>query len=377
MTNRSLDRRALNRALLARQKLLARAPLSIPSAIETLCGLQAQAPQAPYVALWSRLITFSPDELGAMIEQRRAVRLALFRGTLHLVTARDCRQLRPLLQPVLENLFQVGSPFGKRLAGVDLAAVVGAGRALIEELPRSNAQLRKLLGARWAKRDPEALAYAVQYLLPAVQVPPRGVWGQSGEARFTTAESWLGQPLAPRPSPPKLVRRYLAAFGPATPADIHAWSGSPALRTSMKAMRPRLRRLQASDGRELLDLPDAPLPDPELPAPPRFLPEYDNALLAHAHRDRILGDGAQRASFIGVPTILIDGFVGAFWKLERARGRAWLQIRRTGKLSRRHQTDVEEEGLRLLAFVAPGVEHDVRWARGHADSPAVIRARRD
>jgi hypothetical protein len=359
-----LSNRALNRALLARQLLLDRQPLPVPQALEHLCGLQAQVPQAPYVALWSRLHAFDPEALSQLISQRRAVRLGLFRGTLHLVTARDCQTLRPLLQPVLERMFQTGSPFGKRLAGVDLDAVVAAGRALIDEMPRSNAQLRKLLHPRWPDRDPEALAYAVQYLLPSVQVPPRGLWKQSGLPLLTSAQAWLRAPLAPKPLAKKLVLRYLAAFGPASAADLQAWSGSPGLRAVIEGLRGRLRVVHDGAGRELFDLPGAPRPDPDLPAPVRFLPEYDNILLGHADRSRIVADRHQGALFIGVPTFLIDGFVAGAWKLKLQRGRATLRLTPYQRFDQRDKIAVTAEATALLDFVASDVSrHDVEWDR--------------
>lgn len=357
-----LTPRALNRALLERQLLLARQELPVAAALEHLCGLQAQVPQAPYLGLWSRLAGFAPEQLGAMVSDRRAVRIALLRGTLHLVTARDCKTLRPLLQPVLERAFRVGSPYGKRLAGIDVAAVVAAGRGLLEKSPRSNAQLRKLLQPRWPRRDAEALAYAVQYLLPVVQVPPRGVWGKSGLPLMTTAQIWLGNRQT-RPLPPhKLVRRYLAAFGPASAADLQAWSGSTELRATLEGMGKTLRRFRDETGRALYDLPDAPLPDPELAAPPRFLPDYDNVLLGHADRRRIVARDQQGPQSIGVPTILIDGFVGAHWKLERQRRRVILHITPHRPLRKRDQFAVTAEGVRLLGFLAGDVDkHEVRW----------------
>jgi hypothetical protein len=359
----TLGQRALNRALLARQLLLARQPLAVPKALEHLCGLQAQVPQAPYLALWSRLRGFDPEALSQLLGQRRAVRIGLLRGTLHLVTARDCKTLRPLLQPVLERAFQVGSPFGKRLAGVDLDAVIAAGRALIDETPRSNAQLRQLLSTRWPGRDPEALAYAVQYLLPSVQVPPRGLWKKSGLPLLTSAQAWLGGPLAAKPSPRSLVLRYLTAFGPASAADLQAWSGSAGLRAALEKLRGQLRVFHDDAGRELFDVAGAPLPDPDVPAPVRFLPDYDNLLLGHADRSRIVADQHQGPKFIGVPTFLVDGVVGGAWKLQQQRGRATLQLTPYQRFGRADKAAITAEATALIEFAAGDVaKRDVRWS---------------
>lgn len=351
-----LGARALNRALLERQLLLRRSKMSAADAIEWLVGMQAQIPGDPYIALWSRLETFHTDDLSRLINDREAVRMGLMRATIHLVTARDALSLRPVLQPALERTFKSGTPFGRRLIGVDLPRLLKLGRALVDESPRTTAELRPVLQKRWPKRDRDSLVMAMSYLLPLVQVTPRGIWGASAQPRRTTLEAWLGRPLGQDRSPDAMVLRYLAAFGPATAADARTWSGLSALAEVFEQLRPRLRTFRDEGGRELFDVPDAPLPDAETPAPVRFLPVYDNILLSHADRTRIVrplyatltGHGAG----VNFSSVLIDGFVGATWTFKREPKKATLRIAPIDNLRKRERAAVEAEGDRLLGFIA-------------------------
>jgi hypothetical protein len=353
---RVLDARALNRALLERQLLLRRSKMSTADAIEWLVGMQAQIPADPYVGLWSRLSGFQTNELSKLITDRKAVRMGLMRATIHLVTARDAVRLRPVVQPVLERNFHTSSPFGRNLKGIDLERLLKLGRSLVDERPRTSAELRPILRTRWPKRDAESLAAAVALLLPLVQVPPRGVWGASGQPRRTTLEAWLRRPLGKTHTPDVLILRYLAAFGPATAGDAGTWSGLTALSEVFERLRPRLRTFRDGQGRELFDVPDGPLPDPETPAPVRFLPVYDNIVLSHADRTRIVRPfDSKRAGYMegaNFGSVLIDGFVGATWTLKRDAKAATLRIVVLERLPKRDRAAVEQEGARLLTFVA-------------------------
>jgi hypothetical protein len=361
-----LSVRALNRATLARQMLLERTTIPASDALERLVGMQAQVPIDPYIGLWTRLQDFCPEELADLITKRRAVRASLMRATIHLVTARDMRKLRPLMEPVIARMFWTGSPFGRAIKGVDVDALVALVRELIEERPHTRAQLRPLLADRWPDHNSEALS-AIGYLLPVIQVPPRGVWGKSGQATWTTAESWLGRPLDPNPSIEDLVMRYFAGYGPASIMDIQAWCGLTKLREVVERLRPDLGVFHDEAGRDLFDLPDAPRPDADTPAPPRFLPEYDNALLGYKDRTRMIGERRRwsDSDILGnFSTFLVDGSVAGRWKLAREGDTATLTIEPVVRLSKAEAADVTDEGIRLVAFLAPDVgNQDVRLAR--------------
>ncbi len=355
-----LSVRALNRATLARQLLLERSKRSASSAIEHLVGMQAQAPNAPYVGLWTRLTRFRHEELATLVSSRGAVRTPLMRATIHLVTASDCFAIRPVVGGAIERALYAASPFGKKLVDVDTRALVARGRELLDERPLTRPELGERLRETWATVDAETLAYAVTYLLAAVQVPPRGLWGASGAARWAATETWLGRPFDADDAPDALVVRYLRAFGPATYKDAQAWSGLRDVKPVLERLRPKLRTFRDESGDELFDVPSAPRPDPDTPAPPRFLPEYDNVLLSHADRARVIRDGRNVPLPPGnggaAGTVLVDGFYAATWKLTRSRGMATVHVEPFATLTKGEAREVEEEAARLLDFVAPDAE---------------------
>jgi len=348
----TLDNRALNRALLARQLLLERHEMPAADAIEHLVGLQAQEPHEPYVGLWSRLVGFQPDELVELLESRAAVRTQLMRRTLHLVTARDCLTLRPLHQSMLRA--RMWATLRREMPDVDLIELGQAGRALFEEKPRMLSEAGRALLDRWPGVPARVLGDALGSLVPLVQVPPRGLWGQRGPALNTTVEAWLGQPLTESTSEARdrLILRYLAAYGPAAAADIRAWSGLSGLQDSLTRLRPGLRTFRDERGRSLFDLPDAPLPDPQAPAPPRFLPAFDNAVLGFDDRSRIIDAADRGLSVAGARFVLVDGRVGATWTAVSDATTATLRIAPLVRLRRRDTDAMVAEGRRLLAFLA-------------------------
>ncbi|MER7112507.1 winged helix DNA-binding domain-containing protein [Streptomyces sp. NPDC000229] len=362
-----LDRRALNRALLARQLLIERSAMTASEAVEHLVGMQAQAPDPPYVGLWTRLAGFRIEDLSDLVRERAVVRIVLMRGTLHLVTARDCLRLRPVLRGPLER--QLNGTFGRKLAGLDLAEVVALGRELVEKEPLTLGGLGAGLAEHLPDRDPFALANAVRNLEPLVQIPPRGLWGESGQAVHTTAEAWLGSPLDDDESPDETVVRYLAAFGPASVKDMQVWSGMTRLGAVVRRLGPRLRTFRDENGVQLYDLPDAPRPAPGTPVPVRYLPDFDNILLSHADRSRILTEEQRRLVFTrnGLirPTFLVDGFVRGMWRVERGRDTATLVLEPFAPLAEKDRSELVAEGMRLLAFAAAGCPSpEVRFTDG-------------
>ena len=359
-----LGRRALGRATLARQLLLDRETRPVAEALEHLVGLQAQVPLVPHLALWDRLAGYDPGERDQLMSSRQVVRTQLMRTTIHTVTASDALALRPLLQPVLDRTF-ASTSWGRRLRGADVGAVVEEAAELLATRPLGRAALQRELARRHPALDAEALAFAVSYRVPWVQPPPRGLWGASGAAVMTTVAAWLGPGTGAPTTPEELVSRYLTAFGPGTVRDIQAWCGLTRLREVVDRMGPRLRRFRTDEGAELVDVPEGLLPNADTPAPVRFLAEYDNVLLSHADRARVVDDGdhvlLQGGAGGWTGTLLVDGLMRATWAARRDGDTTVLAVRPSVSLSSAARADVVEEGERLLDFLAPERSHDVRF----------------
>ncbi|MCX3060926.1 winged helix DNA-binding domain-containing protein [Streptomyces beihaiensis] len=393
MTTKPLTARALGRATLERQCLLRRAPMTAEQAVTHLAGLQAQEVRPPYVALVARLTDFTPAHLCEAIESRRLARTVTLRSTIHLHTADDLRILHPLTRPARERELR---QFRAGLTGVDLDRLAALARAYVEQEPRTPKQIRELLLGHWRHAEPRALSVAARCLLPLVQVTPRGLWRRSGGVRLTTAGRWFGDETVcpPVPDPASApgpasapdpaavldtaVLRYLGAFGPASVKDFQQWAGITRTKDAFERLRPRLTTFRAPEGVELFDLPDAPRPDEDTPAPPRLLAEYDNVLLSHADRTRVVravDRGRNWQTNKVYPTFLVDGMLAGLWALDesgdtgdaghhgdrgrdRGRGRkygATLTLEPFADLTRAQRDELVHEAERTAAVLeAPG-----------------------
>ncbi|KGN38666.1 winged helix DNA-binding domain-containing protein [Knoellia subterranea] len=364
---RVLTRAELNRSLLARNLLLERATLDPVSATEHLVGLQAQEPQEPYVGLFSRVADFDPAAASTLLESRELVRTLMMRRTIHLLSAADCLGLRALHQPMLEQ--RMRSVLRARLVGVDEEELRAAGTPLFEGDPRQLADAGRALADRWPNAAARDLGDALSSLVPLVQVPPRGLWRQAGPARNTTIATWLGRDAPTTTDTGEidaeaLVIRYLRAYGPAASADVRAWSGLARLPAAIKNLAPDLVTYRDERGRTLLDVPDGILPDPDTPAPSRFLPAFDNAVLGYDDRSRIIDDEHKGLSVAGARYLLVDGRVRGTWTTRTDDETTVLVISPLSGLTRAEAgDDVESEGHLLLGMLTDGVgEHRIEWA---------------
>jgi hypothetical protein len=352
-----LSLRQLNRTVLARQHLLQRASMPALDMVRWLVGMQAQEPRDPYLGLWSRLVDFDPMELSDAIEARQAARIVALRGTVHLYTAADALAMRPLAQEVLARELQM-KMFREPLAGVDVRPILQAARELLAERPRSTRELRAELAARFPDVDPTVLPTVCRNHLALVQVPPRGLWGRGGQVTYSPVEQWLGHPPAV-PDVEEAVRRYLVAFGPASNADITTWSRLQGMREITERMRPTLRTFRDERRRELFDLPDGVIADPELPAPVRILPEYDNVLLSHSDRSRFFPpDDQARARLYAVErtisgTVLHDGVVVGTWRIDRSSASPVFVVDHALALDDAVRAEVRAEAGRAFELLEP------------------------
>lgn len=353
-----LNDRALNRATLARQLLLTRAPLSVLNATEQLLALQAQIPRPPHIALWSRLAAFERADLIAPLQARSLVRATSMRGTLHIMRAKDFVAFRGALQPSLTAGMQT---------------IVGKGP--IPPMPELLTAARRVLGTRGlpfsdirdalVKTFPTGhdrlMGYAVRMQIPIVQVPDAEErWGFPSDSDFAMAEPWLGTKIGEGDGPGAFVLRYLAAYGPSSVADIQTWTGFKAVAEIIKPLRAKLMTFTDARRRELFDLPKAVRPDEDTTAPVRFLPEYDSMILAHADRSRLIDERYRKAlvtkNLIVPATFLVDGRVAGTWKIERKRKAATLNLVPFATIPKAAKAAIEQEGEALLRFVESDAE---------------------
>jgi DNA glycosylase AlkZ-like len=342
VAERVLTLRELNRATLARQLLLQRKRLSPTGVIERLVGMQAQWPQAPYIGVWTRTTSFRRETLERELASGAVVKATVMRQTLHLVTRRDYALLRAALS---ETNFPDRSPTAERLApSVRALAAAGpvTGEEAVAHLEREHGLARS--DARRALRGARVRAHVLHHHETAL-------WHARPEGRFVAIEE--PEALVAVEARAEILGRYLAAFGPASRRDIVAWSMMhvPEIQRALDLLEP-LRRFRDEDGRELLDVPRAPLPDAETPAPVRFLPKWDNVLLAWANRTRVLPE-QHRKRVIGMngdvaQTFLVDGFVAGSWRVEKGR----IEIDPFAPLARSVQRELKDEAELLESFLA-------------------------
>ena len=361
-----LSTRALNRAFLARQMLLEREKLPVTKAIERLVGLQAQVAKPPFVGLWMRLADFKRKELSDAFHTRRVVRVTAMRGTLHAMTSADYIALRGALQPMLTR--GMASILRGRAANIDLSVIQDEGRAFFAKQAATFDALRDHLKGKFPTADERAMAYAIRTHVPLVQVPAvESQWAFPAAADFALADTWLSKKVSTAATLAKaMVLRYLAAFGPATPADAQAWSGLNGLREVFEELRPKLVTFRDARKRELFDLPDAPRPDEDADAPVRFIPDFDNLVLSHDDRTRIMADAHRSRvttkNLLVRATFLVDGMVAGTWKSERKRKAAVLVIEPFGAIAKRTRSEIEAEGEHLLGFLEEdATERAIRW----------------
>ena len=347
-----LSRRRLNRTLLQRQHLLHRVDASVVDLARHLVGLQAQESLSPYLSLHARLTRLDPHEVTRGLEDRSLVRLVTMRGTIHLLPADDALPLRAWTQPRMDQELR-SSQNVRAVADLDRAAFDEALRAVLSEGPLPQRALGQRLAEVFPDRPPAALGQLARVAAPLLQLPPRGCWGRSGGVVYEYADRWLGRsPEEAEPDVPEIVRRYLRAFGPATAADVTAWSAITRLGPVLAAM-PDLVQHQDEEGRVLHDVPEGVLADEDAPAPVRLLGCYDNVWLSHARRDRVT-EPEKRTVWMGVNggtanALFVDGWLEGLWRVEDGRV---VVVETLRPLTRTERGELAEESARVESLLA-------------------------
>jgi hypothetical protein len=353
MAERILTLRELNRATLARQFLLQRVNLPSLDIIKHLVAMQGQVSNAPYIGLWTRLQAYQRSDLIRLLESRQVVRAPSLRGTLHILAAEDYLLFHPLLLPIFARNLHI---FARQVRDFPMDQFMNEMRTYIQQQSPIRVELLAKMEEFYPGLGKQQIADAVRMHLALIQPIPAGIWGFTGKPTYTEATSWLARPLAePEAGLHELILRYLAAFGPASVQDMQQWSGLTRLKPAFDILRPELLTFQDEQGRELFDLPHAPRPSADTPAPVRFLPDFDNMLFAYADRRRVIADEFRSAIFIGnstCTTFLIDGFVRGTWKIEHGPASPTLVISPLFEpLSPQIQNDLLEEGQHLMHWI--------------------------
>ena len=344
MAVRTLSQRDLNRALLARQLLLERADLKIPRALERMGGLQAQYAPSMYIGLWSRVEGLERDALTRALEKRQVVQGTLQRATIHLVSKRD---YWPFEIAVRDARRAAWGKAASRLGSIkELPGAAKRLRPRLAEGPLTRAEIEKVVGGG------AQLVNGVGMHVSLVRVPPSGTWDRRRADIYAGAEEWVGPPdVSYDDALDVVVRRYLGGFGPAAAKDIADWAGLPAKEISTALGRMKLREFEGPSGEQLVDLPRAPLPDEDTPAPVRFLPVWDATLLVHARRSGILPEKYRSRIFNvktphSVNTFLVDGEVAGTWRYDKGK----VKVQPLGRLAAKVRKEVDAEAKRLAAF---------------------------
>lgn len=360
-----LTLRELNRATLERQHLLARTKATPLEVMERLVAMQSQQARPPFLGLWTRLENFDRQALHTLLHEKKVVRATSLRGTLHLMSAADFLSMRGAIQPVLTQAMT--GVLRERAKALDVPKLVEAAKEIFQQGPLTFEAVRDRLLEVFPRSDDRAMGYAVRLMLPLVQVPTEDKWAFPGNAAFTLAEEWLGEKLKEGANAEALVVRYLAAFGPASVADAQSWSGLRGMREAFEVLRPKLLLLKDERKRELFDLPNAPRPDGETPAPVRLIPDFDNLVLGHDDRSRFVSE-EDRPSIVTKnllvrATFLVDGFVSGTWTIDRKKHAATLIFTPFVTIKKPIKAELEREAERLLAFAEDDAkQHEVKWA---------------
>jgi hypothetical protein len=355
----------INRSFLNRQLLLERSPMSTESAITHLVALQAQDVMPPYVGLWSRLSDLERNDVHNGLLENSLIRATLLRGTVHLTTREDVLRILPKVMPELIKYAHAPTTLEGLLIHISSDDLLDWGRSIFADRDLGAAEIREFARRDWPDLDHVQVTRAVQWMLPLMQVPPRGLWKTNAKPRWALVEEWLGDSLDETYELENLILRYITAYGPIAAGDFQTWSRLTGAKEAINRLRPRLRIFRDGVGRELLDVPEAEWPDEDAPAPVRFLGAFDNLWLSHKDRSRVL-DERHRLKIInngiGRPTILVDGFVGGRYKVTVKKDVATMIIELFRPLTSSERDEVAAEAERLLIFLEDGLTHCVEFA---------------